>query len=301
MQTRLWKVCHRRSTLTGLLKRTTRPPTYFAVLAVLLLHSSWSNGSEAKQHVWLDVDYISSVDYADGKDRLDVFMPESAEMAPILVFFHGGGLVTGNKQFWALSSRGVSEGYGIVLPNYRLSPSVEYPKHVEDAAAAVSWVFRNISRYGGNPEEIYVGGHSAGAYLAAVLSTQPAFLLEHGIDLSVVRGTLLLSPFLEVESLATFRESAESIWGTAPEVWRRSTVRVDHPKATPPFLLIYADGDDDWRKQQILDFEKALLAAGAPKPERFQLEAHTHNSYVRQIASPENPTFEIMLDFMKGN
>ena len=154
-----------------------------------------------------DVDYRAEVDFADGKDRLDIYMPQGVEAAPVIVFFHGGALRAGSKarDGSLLSERFVSSGVGIVSANYRLSPGVMHPAHVEDAAAAFAWVVKNIKRFGGDPDNVYVAGHSSGAYLAALLALDPSHLAKHGLELSSIRGTIPISPFLYVEETAADR------------------------------------------------------------------------------------------------
>ena len=136
-----------------------------------------------------DVDYIAGTDYAEDRDKLDVFMPEGAAGAPVVVFFHGGALQQGDKSYGeVLVRRFVPEGVGVVSANYRLSPGVMHPAHIQDAAAAFAWVVKNIAGYGGDPERVYVSGHSAGAYLATLMALDPAHLASHGLGLDAIRG-----------------------------------------------------------------------------------------------------------------
>jgi len=114
------------------------------------------------------VDYVPLAEYADARDRLDIFMPEGATGAPVVVFFHGGELRYGSKASGeTLAARIVPRGIGVVSANYRLWPTVDPPDHTLDAAAAVAWVIEHIDEYGGDPSNVYVSGHSAGAYLVA--------------------------------------------------------------------------------------------------------------------------------------
>ena len=110
-----------------------------------------------------DVDCVRGAGY-EGKDLLDIYMPKGADRVPVIVFFHGGGLRAGDKGIGqVVAERFVPRGIGVVSASYRLSPSVMHPAHVQDAASATAWVLENIDRYGGNPENVYVSGHSAGA------------------------------------------------------------------------------------------------------------------------------------------
>ncbi len=135
-----------------------------------------------------DVDYVSDVDYEGGRDLLDIYMPEGTADVPVVVFFHGGALRVGDRSVGqAVAQRLIPHGIGVISASYRLTPSVMHPAHVQDAAAATAWVVENIARYGGDAENLYVAGHSAGAYLAALLSVDPThfgkvFLPQTGLS-----------------------------------------------------------------------------------------------------------------------
>lgn len=110
-----------------------------------------------------DVPYrcgVSSKDpYVRERCVLDLHYPVNAKNYPTVVWFHGGGLKGGNKNVpTALKGKGIA----VVAPNYRLHPKVKSPTYIEDAAAAVAWVFKNIGKYGGDPSLVFVSGHSAG-------------------------------------------------------------------------------------------------------------------------------------------
>ena len=98
--------------------------------------------------------------------KLDIYYPEDTTGCPVVVWFHGGGLTQGNKSFpWKLKEKGMV----LVAVNYRLLPKVEINECLDDAAAAVAWVFREIGKYGGDKRKIFVSGHSAGGYLTAMI------------------------------------------------------------------------------------------------------------------------------------
>ena len=116
--------------------------------------------------------------YIAERCKLDVFYPTNEKNVPVLIFFHGGGMVGGSKDKKMELFKHL--GCVIVTPNYRLSPRAKCPSYIEDAAAAVAWVKKNIAAYNGDPKRIFVSGHSAGAYLATCLATMPQFLEKQG-------------------------------------------------------------------------------------------------------------------------
>ena len=139
---------------------TTATPFRLSILGGLLLTLATAPAAgQTGMTAHRDIDYIDGVDYADDKDTLDVLMPTGATNAPVIIFFHGGALQNGDKRTGeVLASTLVAEGIGVVAANYRLSPGVMHPAHMEDATAAFAWTKRHIDEYGGNPDRVFVGG-----------------------------------------------------------------------------------------------------------------------------------------------
>ena len=234
-----------------------------------------------------DIDYVDGVDYADDKDKLDVLMPVGATNAPVLVFFHGGALQNGDKRTGeVLASTLVAEGIGVVTANYRLSPGVMHPAHTEDATAAFAWTKQHIAEYGGDPDRVFVGGHSAGAYLAALMSLDPSYLKAHGMGLSAIRGALPVSPFLYVEETA--RDRPKTVWGTSEKDWFQASVTPYVGAGKPPMLLMYADGDDAWRREQNERLKIQLSTAGS-KVNAVEIADRTHGSIMSKMGNRVTP------------
>ena len=106
------------------------------------------------------------------RHRVDLYLPKQAGPFPVLMLVHGGAWTIGdNRCFGLYSTVGeflASRGIGVVMPNYRLSPAVKHPEHIKDVARAFAWTRANIAKHGGDPERIFLAGHSAGT------SGQPA-------------------------------------------------------------------------------------------------------------------------------
>ncbi len=265
-----------------------------AGLAALL----WVTGGFAMDAVVRDIDYIGGADYADGKDLLDVYMPEGAENVPVVVFFHGGALRFGTKdQGRLVAARLVPQGIGVVAANYRLSPAFQHPAHIEDAAAATAWVVRNIARYGGNPDDVYVAGHSAGGYLAALLALDDTHLGVHGLKLDAIKGSIPISPFLYVEETAKVRP--KDVWGKDPADWLAASVTPHIGSGKPPLLLIYADGDDDWRKRQNETFGEAMRHAGSEATVE-EVANRDHVTLITEITASDDRIQDLVVEFVTG-
>ncbi|WP_424315544.1 alpha/beta hydrolase [Haloferula sp.] len=144
----------------------------------------------ADSEVWTrDVAYRQGADltgYARERCKLDICAPTDAREAPVIVWFHGGGLTQGEKEVpEALRGKGMV----VVAPNYRLHPKVKSPVYIEDAAAAVAWVVKHIADYGGSPDKVVVSGHSAGGYLASMVGLDKRLLAKHGVGANRLGGT----------------------------------------------------------------------------------------------------------------
>lgn len=148
------------------------------VLAALLL-SGCSPGAVLNRLIpAYGVEITNSIPYGDGARRtLDVYRPKSAAAAPVVVFFYGGAWQAGSKQLYRYIGTALARrGFVIVVPDYRIYPETRYPGFLEDGARAVRWVKDNAARFGGDPEKLFVMGHSAGAHIAAMLAIDARWL-----------------------------------------------------------------------------------------------------------------------------
>jgi acetyl esterase/lipase len=126
------------------------------------------------------------------RQRLDLYVPQDLTMpAPVLLFFYGGGWQGGRRSdYLAFGQAFASAGILAAVADYRLYPQVKFPAFVEDAAGAVAWLHAHVAEHGGDPQRIFVSGHSAGAYNAVMLASEPKFLSAHGGTLDWVRGVI---------------------------------------------------------------------------------------------------------------
>ena len=128
--------------------------------------------------------------YIKEKCVLDVYYPKNSSGFATVIWFHGGGLTGGNKE---LPEELKNQGIAVISVNYRLGPKVISPKYIEDAAAAVAWVFKNIPSFGGDESLIFVSGHSAGGYLASMVGLDKKWLNTQGIDANKIAGLIPFS------------------------------------------------------------------------------------------------------------
>ena len=164
--------------------------TRLIALAVLTAASLISSAALSAQPHPQDkgYNYVQNITYvsADETDTyrksrcvLDIYYPDTDKGFATLIWFHGGGLESGNKELLDGFRR---QGFAVVSVNYRLFPQGKCPDYLYDAAQAVAWTFENISRYGGTPDQIYVSGHSAGGYLTLMVALAKEYTEAFGLD-----------------------------------------------------------------------------------------------------------------------
>lgn len=245
-----------------------------------------------------DVPYLEGTKYDDHKDKLDLYLPEGRQKAPVIVSYYGGALMAGDKSENAfIGQRFASAGFATVVVNYRLSPAVTHPAHVQDAAASLAWVKRHISEYGGDADRLFVIGHSAGAYLVALLSTDERYLAAHKLSLRDIRGVVPVSAFYWVERTGVAPDRDKSVWGTDRKIWVDASPAHHLQRDTAPMLILYADGDEEWRRQQNVEMAQALKSAGQANVEIAMIKGRTHMSIWERMGGEGDETAERIIRF----
>lgn len=228
---------------------------------------------------------------------LDLYLPSKERDFPLLFFVHGGAFVKGDKASLASNAaRFVEQGYGVIAVNYRLSPTVRFPAHVEDVAAAYAWVQRNIQKYGGDAGAVFIAGGSAGGYLVALLSLDARFLKKHQLETKTIRGTIAISGLMNTGPVPP--ERLKMIWGQDPKTVRDASPQQHVRKDAPPILFLYADADKEGRKQQNQRTAEMLKQAGHPDVTVKELANRTHDSLRSHLANQNDPGLKLMLNFM---
>jgi arylformamidase len=130
---------------------------------------------------------------SDAKQKLD-FWPAREAKAPLVIFIHGGGWSIGDKGNDRSDKAGfyTGKGYAYATLNYRLVPEAKPDGQAADIADAIAWLRRDAARLGFDPDQIILMGHSAGAHLAALVSSDPRYLAKAGVPMGAIRGTVLL-------------------------------------------------------------------------------------------------------------
>ncbi|HMI07967.1 MAG TPA: alpha/beta hydrolase [Flavobacterium sp.] len=162
------------------------------------------------------------------------------EKQPVIIFVHGGNWNTGNKNSYGLLGRNFArKGIITVIPDYTLSPNADYDAMAKEIAAAIRWTKENISKYGGDPNQVFITGHSAGGHLAALAVMNP----KYGIAPKSISGIILndaagldMKNYLE-ENPPTGEHDYLATWTDNPQQWQDASPIYFLDKDTPPFLV----------------------------------------------------------------
>lgn len=156
----------------------------------------------------------------------------------------------------------------------------------------------NIAGFGGDPDHVVLVGHSAGAWLAALLATDPRWLQEHGMSRSALAGVVPISGFFHVPRLAP--ERPKSVWGEDPRGWWRASPARYVDDGVPPMLLIHADGDTDARRGENRDFAAKLEEAGANNVRVLEVANRDHRSIFFLMGTPDDATTSALIQFVRS-
>lgn len=222
----------------------------------------------------LNISYYSDTtdQYINSRCKLDIRYPENTKDFNTVVWFHPGGLNRFNKYF---PDALLNANLCIVSVNYRLSPKVKSPAYIEDAAAAIAWVFKNIESYGGHPNKIFVAGHSAGGYLALMAGLDKQWLNNFDIDADNIAGIISLSGQTITHSTIRLEERGVP----------RTKIIVDEyaplyhaRKNASPLLLVTGDRNIDMagRYEENLYLKRVMESVGHLDTKLFEVRGFGH-------------------------
>ena len=238
----------------------------------------------------------------DKRQKVDVWAPARTTgdaALPVVVFFYGGGWNSGSRGDYGFAGAAFAGRQFIaVVPDYRLVPGVRFPAFVEDGALAVRWARDNAARFGGDPKRITIAGHSAGAYIGAMLVLDRRYLTAAGVDPATVRAAALLSgpydfhPFTEPRGLGAFGH-----WAEPAETQPITFARAD----SPPMFLGHGSSDRVVLPRNSRRLAERLKQLGAPVTLRIY-EGVGHPDLAAALATPFRrrlPVLEESAAFLK--
>jgi len=219
------------------------------------------------------------------RQRLDVYLPlDRRTPGPVVVFFYGGSWTTGERASYrfvgeALASRGIA----VVVADYRLSPEVKYPVFLQDSAQAMRWTMDHLGDLGADPRQVFVMGHSAGAYNAAMLALDARWLGGVGLRPAQLAGWVGLAGPYDFLPIGNRDVQVAFDWPGTPA---DSQPLVHVSKSAPPALLLAARGDSTVNPVRNTEaLARRLETAGVP----VGLQVYDRVSHVTLVAALATP------------
>ncbi|MFM8469698.1 MAG: alpha/beta hydrolase [Limisphaerales bacterium] len=256
----------------------------------------------------------ANIPYGDQeRHKLDIYAPPGAKNLPVVFWIHGGGWQAGDKTSVQLKPEAfVAKGFVFVSTNYRLLPNVEMRTIFQDVAKSLGWVHKNIAKHGGDPTRILVGGHSAGAQLAALMCADDRYLKAEGVPFSVLKGCFPVDgdtydvpamietaeTRLRVHGFPMPKQGHRVKFGNTPERHRDYSVvtHVAKGKGIPPYFILHvADHPDTTIQARRLDV--ALKEAGVVS-KLFGAKETNHSKVNENIGLPDDPATKALFEFV---
>lgn len=225
--------------------------------------------------------------YMQERCVLDVYYPEDSENFATVVWFHGGGITGGERHIPEQLKR---HGIAVVAVNYRLSPRAKNPAYIDDAAAAIAWVFEHISRYGGHPNKIFAAGHSAGGYLVAMVGLDKSWLGQYGVDANRLAGIINFSG----HSITHMTVRAEQGISDMQPIIDRYAPLYHVRNDAPLFVLISGDREMEMlgRYEETAYLYRMMQVVGHKQTYLYELDGFDHGAMAA-------PGFHILLGYVR--
>lgn len=274
-----------------------------ALLIVVRGVSAAQTGGDGEQDDGITI--IEDTAYYEGEDAdplrhtLDLYLPQTEVPFPLIVYVHGGAWVGGSKDSYANIGRALAaEGLGVVIINYRLSPGVTHPAHVEDLARAFAWVLDNIETYGGDPARIVLTGHSAGGHMVSLLILDPVYLEAVGYAPEDVAGVVAFSGVFVIDDWIVQWARGAFPADAAGRAAASPLALIPHEdQIVPPFLLVVSEND---YPELIVETDamRAMLDEAGVDVQTALIADREHFTLVTRIGAPDDETTRLLLDWL---
>lgn len=245
---------------------------FFLILSSLVVNSQ-QQYETIRNITYYPLEETKNDVYKQSACTIDLYYPKGKKDFASIVWLHGGGLTADEKE---IPKQLTEQGFAVIGVGYRLSPKVTAPAYIEDVAAATAWVFQNIEKYGGNPNTIFMSGHSAGAYLALMVTMDKKYLNKYHIDANRIAGVAALSA--QVITHFTIREE-RGIKNTQPVI--DDLAPIYHVRNDlPPILLFTGDAEKEMmgRYEENAFMYRTLLLNNAENVKLFKMDGYDHGN-----------------------
>lgn len=231
-----------------------------------------------KNHLILSTERPDSL-----KDKTENTNATASEHLPVVVFFYGGSWDSGNRTSYKFIGEAMtSQGFIAVIPDYRVYPEVLFPGFMEDPAKAAKWVKLHAAEFGGDPERVFLAGHSAGAHIAAMLVLNPEFLAEQNSKPGDFAGMIGLAGPYDFLPLKSNR--LKTIFGTEDQLAKSQPINFVTGN-NPPMLLMVGTKDGTVWPRNTYNLAAKIKAAGGPV-EVAEFPGYGHVDMAAKLAKP---------------
>lgn len=251
-----------------------------------------------------DLRYHPSPKDADRRS-LDLFLPAGPGPHPVVIFVHGGFWKKGGRRedygiYQRLGRRLANRGVIAAVISYRLVPQVRHPSQADDVARAVATVRDNISDYGGDPTQLYLMGHSAGAHLSLLVGWAPPYLAAQGLGPQDLAGIIAISGPTDLADLATTWAGERNVplaFGDDPSRWAAASPLTWVREGLPPTFLVLADGDFPVLRRENEALRQVLLRPNRPHRYR-ETQSRDHATIITRLWEDGDPLGEELLQWI---
>lgn len=262
-----------------------------AIIAALLVYTdlakSLANGISrlGSYSITRNIEYGTSP-----HQKMDIYTSKDAKDSPVVVFFYGGNWATGSKDDYSFFAQSLTaQGMTVVIADYAKYPEHKFPAFVEDGANVLAWVRQNIAEYGGNSENTYVMGHSAGAYIAAILTLDESYIKAKGGNQSWIKGMIgLAGPY----NFVLDEDYLHDLFGEAD--YPRSQPIYFARSDAPPIFLLHGKEDTTVGIYHSVNLEKKIQKLGGDvQGKYYDLD---HRGIIASFAIPYRYTRTVLDD-----
>ncbi len=235
-----------------------------------------------------DLSYATSADaYAQERCKLDVYYPTDAKDAPVVVWFHGGGIEGGNKH---IDPELQNCGLVVIAANYRLLPKATIDQCIDDTAAAIAWAFKHCAEYGGDPKKIFVAGHSAGGYLLDMVGLDKKWLAKYDVDADQIAALVPFSGQCITHYNVRKGQGIGPLQPTIDEYAPLAFIRPD----CPPVVIISGDRELELygRYEEQAYFYRMLKLVGHPDVTLYEMQGFDHGAMYK-------PAYHVLKEHIK--
>lgn len=274
----------------------------FIILSIATFSCSFKGVNRSKGITYIEKGFLENLP----EKQLNVFSPKKADGTnPVLIFIHGGSWDSGNKDIYNFfGARLARKGIVAVIIDYPLSPKYQVHDMAKASAQAVNWTSENIQAYGGDPDRIFVSGHSAGGHLASLISVRDEYFDTLGVS-NPIKGTVLIDAagldmywFLKEMDYALGTKYLKTFTDD-PQVWKDTSPVYFLDDKDPPMLIMMGGKTLTSIEKTTGRFLKEYKKINSEP--NFHLQKNKkHAPMIIQFIYTPNKAYKWIEDFMEG-